>query len=821
MQSGVLGAVAPTHTEGTADNGFAKLKYIARSPATVSATIENGRVTQLTITNAGAGYKNAPRITIDPPTTGGVQEFKVLNPGKYTVYPEPTVYVTGGSGTGAKLRVFLTPEVPDYVTINRGSMDRNAWTRRNRWFHVDVINATSTYLQTVPVAPQEQRAKRPIVEFDPDIQLFNHGAVGRDACAYIDFENITQVMEVVEGFPTDNSETAVYDMGNYEIILAHGDRVVFAADADIVIRQQIYVVNIVNINGEGEAEDWRVHLVPDPLGQVLAGTGLVTNKGLYTNRIEESVQYWFDGSVWKYGQQKATNNQFPLFEMVTENNASLSDVSLFQNSTFAGTELFSYRIGTGSADPIMGFPLSYRSVNNIGDIEFQNDFDNDTFEYESQGVVVQPINKYYLRQNLGYDTYRLRNVWIKNADQTKQYQVFNHAFTGESNYFPIDILPADSTQVPTIVVYVNNRVLPSSSYVITKAGEIQVVRVSIGELAVGDLVSIRIYSHSISRYGFYEMPQSLDLNSINSNFKSLTLGQMRNHLVTMYRNSTFVTGDVPGPSNLRDVQVKQQGGSILQHASPVIYSNLFLLDKDINFVKGVEYAQKEYSKFKNKFLEISVTQDIIDTRDIPGTVDAIMQVINRVKNSKFPWYYSDMVPYNASKSTLKYIVLNPQLRRYELASIFNDTVLSNRAVIVYYHTTRKDSYGNIVRDSNNEPVITARRQLTKDQEFVFEQDRPAIRLLDDTAQLYNDIIVIEDYSNTDGCFVPETPSKLGLYPKFEPRIYVDDTYLTPTTVIQGHDGSITPAFGDYRDDLLLELEQRIYNNIKMNTTISR
>ena len=816
VQTGVLGTTAPSHTEGTVDNGFAKLKYIVRTPATVTAAIEDGRVTSVTITNAGAGYKNAPRITIDPPTTGGVKEFKVLTPGKYLVYPDNTVYVTGGSGTGAKLRVFLTPETPDYVTVNRGSMDRNAWTRRNRWFHVDVINATSGYLQTVPVAPQEQRAKRPVIEFDPDIQLFNHGAVGRDACAYIDFENITQVMEVVEGFPTDNSETAIYDMGNYEVILAHGDRIVFAADADIVIRQQIYVVNIVNINGEGETEDWRVHLVPDPLGQVLAGTGLITNKGLYTNKVEESVHYWFDGSTWHYGQQKTTINQFPLFEMVTKNNVSLSDVSLFQNSTFAGTELFSYKLGTGSTDTILGFPLSYRSVNNIGDIEFQNDFDNDTFEYESQGKITQAINKYFLKQNLGYSTYKLRNVWIKNTDQTKQYQVFNHKFTGDSNYFPIDVLPADSTQVPTIVVYVNNKVISPSAYVVTKATEIQVVRVSIGVLAVGDVVSIRIYSKSISRYGFYEMPQSLDLNSINSNFQSLTLGQMRNHVVTMYRNSTFVTGDVPGPSNLRDVRVKQQGGSILQHASPVIYSNLFLLDKDINFVKGIEYAQKEYSKFKNKFLEISVTTDIIDTNNIPTTVDAIMQVINRVKNSKFPWYYSDMVPYGSNKATLKYIVLNPQLRRYELASIFNDTILSNRAVIVYYYTLKKDNYGNIVRDSNNEPVITDRRQLTKDQDFVFEQDRPAIRLLDDTAQLYNDMIVIDDYVDTDGGFVPETPSKLGLYPKFEPRIYVDNTYLTPTTVIQGHDGSITPAFGDYRDDLLLELEQRIYNNIKMN-----
>ena len=33
---------------------------------------------------------------------------------------------------------------------------------------------------------------------------------------------------------------------------------------------------------------------------------------------------------------------------------------------------------------------------------------------------------------------------------------------------------------------------------------------------------------------------------------------------------------------------------------------------------------------------------------------------------------------------------------------------------------------------------------------------------------------------------------------------------------QGHDGSIWRCFGDYRDRVLLDLEKRIYNNIKIN-----
>jgi hypothetical protein len=78
-----------------------------------------------------------------------------------------------------------------------------------------------------------------------------------------------------------------------------------------------------------------------------------------------------------------------------------------------------------------------------------------------------------------------------------------------------------------------------------------------------------------------------------------------------------------------------------------------------------------------------------------------------------------------------------------------------------------------------------------------------------------DRIDIYEYDSTDGSYIPPTPTKLGMYPKFEPQIIIDDTYITPTKVIQGHDGSIIRAFDDYRDDLVLELEKRIYNNIKV------
>jgi hypothetical protein len=57
--------------------------------------------------------------------------------------------------------------------------------------------------------------------------------------------------------------------------------------------------------------------------------------------------------------------------------------------------------------------------------------------------------------------------------------------------------------------------------------------------------------------------------------------------------------------------------------------------------------------------------------------------------------------------------------------------------------------------------------------------------------LWNDIIKIKDYGDTTGSFIPPTPTKLGMYPKFKPELVTDNTYRTSKSVIVGHDGSRT------------------------------
>jgi hypothetical protein len=104
--------------------------------------------------------------------------------------------------------------------------------------------------------------------------------------------------------------------------------------------------------------------------------------------------------------------------------------------------------------------------------------------------------------------------------------------------------------------------------------------------------------------------------------------------------------------------------------------------------------------------------------------------------------------------------------------------------------------------------------LTRDLDYTVATDGPRIVVL--ATLSLGDTLTINEYSSTYGSFVPNTPTKLGLYPAYRPEIITQKTSSGTQTVIVGHDGSITRTFGDIRDDVLLEFETRIFNNLKLD-----
>jgi hypothetical protein len=234
--------------------------------------------------------------------------------------------------------------------------------------------------------------------------------------------------------------------------------------------------------------------------------------------------------------------------------------------------------------------------------------------------------------------------------------------------------------------------------------------------------------------------------------------------------------------------VRLEGGSIIQHGSALPQAMFLLIDQNANVIKSIEYCNNEYQKFKETFL--ANTQGLSHEGLISDRVNEIIKNISNNKNASFPFYYDDMIGHGEKLTVRNYTVQDPEEIEYAIDSQFNSNTPSNRAVYVYL---------------NDEILL-----LGYDYNFNIESD--SVTIISTLAA--GDKITIKDYENTAGSFVPPTPTKLGIYPKFKPEKITDNTYRTPVDVIVGHDGSTTIAFGDYRDDLLLELEKRIYNNCK-------
>lgn len=736
----------------------------------------------------GVSFTNGLKITFDA----------AVLPAKY----QNKTYYVEGVGNGIKLvdvDAMINPEsfavdglsTADYITINRASMDSNPWSRSNRWFHIDIINTSAAYNDTTPVYDQTLRANRPIIEFEADLQLYNYGRV---AMSPVDLINFTE---------TDSKNTielSPYGTDLDGVVLEEGMRIIFANDFDPTVKDKIFVVNIVYIP---TLSDYVINLTPASDYDISANNCLSILSGPYKGK-----QYYFNGSSWIQGQQKTAVNQTPMFDIVDSNGVSIGDTSVYVGSTFSttknnlgsivgGTPIFTYKVGSGTSDTVLGFPLSYRNFNQIGDIQFTNNFDTEVFSYTDgantthTAVNVNSIG--WLQKNNSLTTSSIRNSWTTNTESEKQFQIIEGIYDGNNSYFKIDITNSLEGTVPYFRVYKN--AIQTTGWESVTVGEITYVHITDTSLKQGDRIDILIYnSSSVSELGYYEVPKNLDFNSQNKNFDILTLGQLRNHVSTMVANSNQVVGNFPGDSNLRDISIKAQGGSILQHASPVLYSSLVLVDQDVNFLKGLDLARREYSKIKNKILELSARTPDLDFTNIPVLLDTLLKSINAVKNKNFPWYYSDMVPYGDIKNTITYTVESAEITSYELTNVFSDTTLSNSATLVYLNGT----------------------QLIKGSDYNFDTERAAVTIA--AALSVGDTITIQEYSDTDGNYIPETPTKMGLYPKFTPSKYYDTSYVNPIYVIQGHDGSITPAFGDYRDDLLLEFEKRIFNNIKIDSS---
>ena len=224
------------------------------------------------------------------------------------------------------------------------------------------------------------------------------------------------------------------------------DRVIFAADDTVDSsgkprRQNVYVVSF--------SSGGTIQLTADSTSVVNNTQTVILNGNSYAGT---TWRYDDETISWVQCQQKTTLNQKPLYDIFNENGTSLSNTDTYNGSTFAGCSLFSYTSNSaGTPDPILGFPITYSGVNNIGDISFTVNLNSDTFSYvdNNSSRTTSQVNIGYVHSNTSASTYNRRTGWIRAASNSVQYQTFEFNVTETFERFSsLEIIQANVDRYP-------------------------------------------------------------------------------------------------------------------------------------------------------------------------------------------------------------------------------------------------------------------------------------------------------------------------------------------------------------------------------------
>ena len=673
------------------------------------------------------------------------------------------------------------PTQQDYFTINRASTDQNPWSRSNRWYHISVIKASAKYNKTVADLDQTSRAKRPILEFQDGLRLHNFGTQGKTPVSVIDTTQTDALSNVAGAIGYSVDGFALHD----------GARIIFAADQDSTVRNKIYEVKLVDPVG----------ITADPLStsekiiQLIKATDgdVVADQTVYllSGNTSQGKSYRYTGTVWEATQQKTKVNQQPLFDIFDIKGRSIGDNTYYPSTNFAGTKLFSYAAGTGNIDSILGLRIKYLNLNNVGDIVFDNNLYKDTFVYTVDNVsTTTDVATGFIRQYTDSTNFSLKTGWEKAVANTNQAQVFTFSNTTKC---VCDIRHSDGDN--TVVVYVDNEFVLPSNYTVTRTTKTTTVTLS----AEAKQVHIDIVSTQKSKIAYYDMPSNLSDNSVNNEFETVTLGTIRNHYVGLAQSIPHLSGLVLGENNARDLgNIIGYGKQIVEQSAPMQFTATFSKDSNINFFDSVEYASDEYQKFKNRLI------DTLTKNDYQGTasdrLDQAFADLNRGRNPDMPFYWADTIPCGEVYQETKHTITAIDDNIFDTLYTYDFTTANYQALSIYVNDI-------MLLIGIDYTVATDGARLT-----IYPTTLTTKTLKQ------GDKVVIREYTSTVGSFVPPTPTKMGLFDKFKPETYTDDSYTTPQSILQGHDGSKTIMFGDNRDDVLMEFEKRIYNNIKVPTT---
>ena len=277
----------------------------------------------------------------------------VYVPGGFVSLPQDQLWIdllaeTSDDGTIA---------VRDYILIDKNCLYQTAWSRSNHWVNRDTINKLKELIGELFIVADyvnsSRRAQRPIIEFNGNLTLFNHVT---PTTFTID---ATQYGVVDYILPNDQAINTAGVLSLAPGTIPDGSTVLFETDTE-------------------SADEYRYLYQVDAAGDLTALSGVhlenvlanIKNSFVTNDLTYENADIYYNGSQWIVGQQKVTINQAPLYQLYTPKiNQRIQD---YPGAVFEGNKIFGYKIGSGLADPVLGFPLSFKDSPKGAEYEFEN-----------------------------------------------------------------------------------------------------------------------------------------------------------------------------------------------------------------------------------------------------------------------------------------------------------------------------------------------------------------------------------------------------------------------------------------------------------------
>lgn len=438
----------------------------------------------------------------------------------------------------------------EYTVMSRNSLDKNAWSRKNQWVSIYAIEETALY-NDIPVskmATPDFIAKRPIIEFKPDLEMVDSGTTFRFIIDH----------HVSDATPDDINGTTLYnnngkiiegtyfdDLGNID---KPGDLVLFTTEGfygnvyevsynDTVGYTDMQLTLVFNIDDFNIGDKFFIHHSSD--------STLIANE-----------LYW-DGNLIVKGQQTLSRSDSPLFQLYDVNGVSLNE---YTASTFKGNSIFKYK--TTNMVPV--------------DLELNLSAITDS----------NSPNEYIFEFPIFTETY------FKNSVNN-----VSHEIVGDLFYKNINTNKLDSIWKPT-----PNKQRP----VVSEVFVIEDTQPLIHEISpISDVTDYILYVSNGSAY-FIQTEQNYTTKSEN---ETLYFNRNKDYAITLLNNDDFTVTDPYGNTSANVTITSTSNGVVLNISDSYEYDILHYSSDNANF-NGYIFITDDYNNYTVKHNGVDLIENV-------------------------------------------------------------------------------------------------------------------------------------------------------------------------------------------------------------------